>query len=80
MDYYDPFVPKVHQSREHPVINGKTSIEWTAEALKSYDAVLICTDHDDVDYDFLLTHSRLVVDTRNAMHRLAGDKSNVVKA
>lgn len=80
VDYYDPFVPKVHHSREHPVINGKTSIEWTAGALQSYDAVLICTDHDDVDYDFLLAHSRLVVDTRNATHRLVGNKDNVVKA
>jgi UDP-N-acetyl-D-glucosamine dehydrogenase len=80
VDYYDPFVPQVHHSRDHPIINGKTSIEWTAEALASYDAVLICTDHDNVDYDFLAAHSRLVIDTRNATHRVAGDKGNIVKA
>ncbi|MDF3033771.1 MAG: UDP-N-acetyl-D-glucosamine dehydrogenase [Alphaproteobacteria bacterium] len=80
VDYYDPFVPVVHKSREHPVINGKESIAWTPESLRSYDAVLICTDHDDIDYGFLLAHSALVVDTRNATARVHGHKENVVKA
>jgi UDP-N-acetyl-D-glucosamine dehydrogenase len=80
VDYYDPFVPIVHKSREHPVINGKESIAWTQEALRSYDAVLICTDHDAIDYDFLLTHSSLVVDTRNATMRVNGHRDKVVKA
>lgn len=80
VDYYDPYVPVVHKSREHPLINGKTSIEWTQESLNSYDAVLICTDHDNIDYEFLLTHSKLVVDTRNATQRVPGAKDNMVKA
>lgn len=80
VDYYDPFVPIVHKSREHPIINGKESITWTKESLNSYDAVLICTDHDDIDYDFLVTHSPLVIDTRNATSRVKGILENVVKA
>jgi UDP-N-acetyl-D-glucosamine dehydrogenase len=80
VDYYDPFVPVVHKSREHPVINGKTSISWTEGSLRSYDAVVICTDHDNIDYSFLLAHSALVIDTRNAMARISGNKDNVVKA
>lgn len=80
VDYFDPFVPVVHKSREHPVINGKASIAWTEDTLRSYDAVLICTDHDNIDYEFLLAHSALVVDTRNATKRVPGPKENVVKA
>lgn len=80
VDYYDPFVPLVHKSREHPMINGKTSISWTEESLRSYDAALICTDHDNIDYEFLVAHSALVVDTRNATLRVHGKKDNVVKA
>jgi len=80
VDYYDPFVPTVHKSREHPIINGKTSVAWTESSLRSYDAVIICTDHDIVDYSFLVAHSALVIDTRNATRRIAGDKGNVVKA
>lgn len=80
VDYYDPHVPIVHKSREHPLINGKASIAWTKESLSSYDAVLICTDHDTIDYDFLLANSKLVVDTRNATQRTTGKKENVIKA
>lgn len=80
VDYYDPYVPIVHKSREHPLINGKASISWTKESLRSYDAVLICTDHDNIDYEFVLTHSALVVDTRNATSKIRGVKENVVKA
>jgi len=80
VDYYDPFIPIVHKSREHPIINGKSSIAWTKTSLNSYDAALICTDHDTIDYEFLITHSALVVDTRNATHRVKGRKDNVVKA
>lgn len=80
VDYYDPYVPIVHKSREHPVINGKSSIAWTAETLKSYDAALICTDHDNIDYSFLLANSQLVVDTRNATQHLKGSQETVVKA
>lgn len=80
VDYYDPHVPIVHKSREHPLINGKASIAWTKESLSSYDAVLICTDHDIIDYDFLLANSKLVVDTRNATQRTTGKKENVIKA
>jgi UDP-N-acetyl-D-glucosamine dehydrogenase len=80
VDYYDPNVPTVQKSREHPIINGKKSIDWTAENLRSYDGVLICTDHDNIDYDFLVAHSALVVDTRNATAHIKGKKENVIKA
>jgi len=37
--------------------------------IASFDAVLIATDHDSVDYRTLVDHSRLVVDTRNICWR-----------
>jgi UDP-N-acetyl-D-glucosamine dehydrogenase len=80
VDYYDPYVPVVHHSRDHPVMDGKASIVWSAENLERYDAVLICTDHDNIDYDFLVAHSKLVVDTRNATQHVQGTKNNVVKS
>jgi UDP-N-acetyl-D-glucosamine dehydrogenase len=61
-------------------VGGRRSVDLTAEALAAYDAVLIATDHDAVDYALLSRAARLVVDTRNAMARrgLPGDR--VVKA
>ena len=42
----------------------------TAEVLGGCDAVVLVTDHDDVDYDLVVRHARYVFDTRN---RLRGE-------
>jgi len=41
------------------------SVKFTKETFKSADCVVVVTDHTDVDYGFILEHSRLIVDTRN---------------
>jgi UDP-N-acetyl-D-glucosamine dehydrogenase len=46
------------------------SIELTARNISTADAVLIVTDHQQVDYQLVLQHAQLVVDTRNATARL----------
>ena len=43
-------------------------------------AVLIVTDHDNVDYVSLADSARLVVDTRNACARAGVTGSHIVKA
>jgi len=45
-----------------------------------YDAVLIATDHDDVDYATVVEHAKLVVDTRNACRKAGIAEANVVRA
>jgi UDP-N-acetyl-D-glucosamine dehydrogenase len=45
--------------------------------LERVDCVLILTDHSDVDYRRVVECSQLVVDTRNATRRVAGDKTRV---
>ncbi|NQV55178.1 MAG: nucleotide sugar dehydrogenase [Rhodospirillales bacterium] len=67
VDYYDPFVPVIPNTRDHAALAGRKSIEWSVETLGAFDAALIITDHDDVDYTELAAASRLVIDTRNAM-------------
>ena len=42
------------------------STPLTAEFLAAQDCVLIATDHAAFDYDFIVEHSPLIVDTRNA--------------
>ena len=41
-----------------------TSIELTAEAIASYDAVILLTDHSEFDYDLILRYAQLIIDTR----------------
>ena len=42
------------------------SQELTPAFLQSLDAVLIATDHSAFNYDSIVRHAPLVVDTRNA--------------
>jgi UDP-N-acetyl-D-glucosamine dehydrogenase len=62
VDYSDPNVPVFPKMREHRF--DLKSVPLTAEALGSYDAVVLLTDHTNFPYDAILEHSRLVVDTR----------------
>jgi UDP-N-acetyl-D-glucosamine dehydrogenase len=76
-DFYDPFVDQINETREHPTLNLRHGIRWDLAALAAYEAVLIATDHDDVDYEGLAQHARLTIDTRNACPR-AGVRSTTV--
>jgi UDP-N-acetyl-D-glucosamine dehydrogenase len=40
------------------------SVELTPEALAGYEAVVLLTDHSKFDYDMILEHADLIVDTR----------------
>jgi len=73
-EYYDPYVPIIPRTREHAQLAGRKSLSWRAELAGDYDAVLIVTNHDGVDYQAIVDNAALVVDTRNAC-RLAGVKS-----
>ncbi len=79
-DYHDPFIPVIPPTREHAALAGRRSVPLTADNLAAYDAALIATDHDGVDYALVAASLPIVVDTRNACARagLAGD--NIVKA
>jgi len=60
--YSDPNVPEFPKMREHHF--DLSSVELTAENIATYDAVILLTDHSDFDYDLILKHAQLIVDTR----------------
>lgn len=66
VSYYDPHLPEIPTTREHAALAGMRSIAFDEATLSSFDAAMIATDHDAVDYGALVKWSRLVVDTRNA--------------
>ncbi|WAJ28079.1 nucleotide sugar dehydrogenase [Antarcticirhabdus aurantiaca] len=78
--FHDPHVPVIPPTREHMGLAGRSSLPLDADILAGFDAVLIATDHDAVDYALVASHARLVVDTRNACARAGADMTNVVKA
>ena len=65
--YYDPYIPIIPPTREHAHYTGKQSIEWNHKTVAGFDAVLISTDHSDIDYAHLAEWSDCIIDTRNAM-------------
>jgi len=64
VDYNDPYFPRTHKQRDHDL--KMASKPLNTKMLKSYDCVLIATDHSCYDYDYIVRHAQLVVDTRNA--------------
>ena len=76
VDYADPHVPLIPPMRHYPDYH-LSSIELTAESLARYDAVIVCTPHDCFNFDLILEHAVLIIDTRG-IYRAAHPK--VVKA
>jgi UDP-N-acetyl-D-glucosamine dehydrogenase len=79
VEFHDPYVPVIPKLREHPEMSGRKSVAIDAKSLGAYDAGLICTDHDGVDYGLIASAMDLVIDTRNALKHV-GDRANVVQA
>ncbi len=78
--YYDPFVPVIRPTREHPHWAGTKSIAWDKNLISGYDAVLISTAHDAVNYKELGAWAKVIVDTRNVMHQVPNPAARVYKA
>ncbi|MEE8341989.1 MAG: nucleotide sugar dehydrogenase, partial [Candidatus Neomarinimicrobiota bacterium] len=70
VDYYDSYVPKINWNN-----NDKSCIdELTAETLQSYDAVVVLTDHSNIDYDLVKSESKVIIDTRNVFSGVKDSK------
>jgi UDP-N-acetyl-D-glucosamine dehydrogenase len=80
VDFNDPYIPRTKKMRMYDL--KKSSVPLTAATIKNYDCLVVATDHSCYDYDFILQHALLVVDTRNATNGAAArnGKSTVIKA
>jgi UDP-N-acetyl-D-glucosamine dehydrogenase len=79
LSYNDPHVPMLPRVRHHD-LPEMSSVELTEKFLASQDCVLIATDHSAYDYDFIVRHSRLVIDTRNATKKVTAGREKIRKA
>ena len=80
VSYNDPHIPVLPRMRHWPQLGAMESTPLTAEYLAAQDCVLIATDHSAYDYNWVVAHSRLVVDTRNATRRIKTGWERVVRA
>ena len=77
VDYHDPYFPTAPQMRSWNDLEPTVSVALSAETVAGYDALVLVTDHDQLDYQLILDHAQLIVDTRG---RLPADRANVVRA
>lgn len=73
--YSDPHIPVFPRMREHKFDLSSTPL--SAEMIASYDCVLLATDHDRFDYELVLKHAQLIVDSRGKYRE---SEPNVIKA
>jgi UDP-N-acetyl-D-glucosamine dehydrogenase len=65
--YTDPYVPSlVHGGETRRSVHADDALAQVA------DCYVICTNHDVFDYDAMVTHATLIVDTRNALKNHTG--------
>jgi UDP-N-acetyl-D-glucosamine dehydrogenase len=73
VEYHDPFVASYREEGHE-----RRSVELTDDVLASADAVVIVTDHSAVDYQRIVQHAGLVVDTRNATRTTRPGRARIV--
>jgi UDP-N-acetyl-D-glucosamine dehydrogenase len=78
--YYDPFVQIIRPTREHSHWSGMASVTWDQKTIQEFDAVIIATNHNAVNYTELADWASCIIDTRNAMAGLEIKAGQVWKA
>ncbi len=74
--YHDPFVPEIEDGHgvTAPQGNARRSVSLTDDVLRQADAVVVLTDHSDIDYEHVLETTPLVVDFRNVYPDRSSDE------
>ncbi len=78
VSYNDPWISQLRPTRKYDF--RMKSIPINPETLGEADAVIIITDHSAYDFEQIVRHSRLVIDTRNATKGITGAGDKIVMA
>jgi UDP-N-acetyl-D-glucosamine dehydrogenase len=75
VSFHDPY------NREIRIDGGRASkvTPLTPTNLKKADLVVIVTDHSSYDYEMIVRHSKVVLDTRNATRHVRAGRSKIHK-
>ena len=75
VNYYDPYVPRL---RSRYLQRDLVSVKLDQNTINDADAVVILTDHSQVDYAWIVEHANLIIDTRGVTKTCRGSNSNKV--
>ncbi len=76
--YHDKNIPILRHSRHSDF--EMESVELNDTLIENMDAVIIVTDHSNIDYPNIASKAQLVVDTRNATKDFTGTTEQIFKA
>ena len=79
VEYNDPHIPTLPRMRHYPNLR-MASQPLSPEYLAARDCVIILTDHTAYDWQFIVRHAELVIDTRDATRGAPGAANKVVRA
>lgn len=80
VSYYDPHVPMIPQTRDYPHFAGTKSELWNSETIAGFDAVVIATAHNAINFQELADWAQCIVDTRNVMSTITISPGRLWKA
>jgi len=78
--FHDPHIGEIPKTRAYGVLMGRRSIAIDEASVRGFDAVLVSTDHDGIDYASLARWSPLIIDTRNVFGRGGIKSPHIFKA
>jgi UDP-N-acetyl-D-glucosamine dehydrogenase len=73
VEFHDPFVREFREEA-----HMRTGVELSDEMLRWADAVVVVTDHKGVDYQRVVDHASLLVDTRNVTAGLNPGRARII--
>ena len=68
VSYHDTYCPEIRDDGHTPAGAIGKSVELTDNAIRDADAVIVVTDHSNVDYGRVCRMAQVLIDTRNACH------------
>ena len=71
ISYHDPYVKNIDEEK---------SLELNVKNIKNQDAIVITTDHSNVDYELIGKHAKLIIDTRNVMANIKNPNARILRA
>jgi UDP-N-acetyl-D-glucosamine dehydrogenase len=81
VSYHDPYIERVRDDSEGgdaALPRFWHSVDLTPAVLSAADAVVIVTDHKSIDFQLVVDHAALVVDSRNATAKLRPGRAAIV--
>lgn len=76
VQYYDSFVPEIKPHA--PYTYSMSSVTLTEEVIQDADCIVVITSHNNVNYDYIAQHAKVIVDTRNACKNVNSEYKNKV--